>query len=100
MDTVNPVNNPTVPGKDNAKFYKELGPKLDLAYKLQEQLEGMKEDLGKAHNNLINMVEPLNELGERQVKKPEIDEILKKLNNMNKELNQMERDILPKKKDI
>lgn len=94
------MNNPTVPGKDNAKFYKELGPKLDLAYKLQEQLEAMKEELGKAHNNLINMVEPLNELGERQVKKPEIDEILKKLNNMNKELNQMERDIGPKKKDI
>lgn len=34
LDTVNPVNNPTVPGKDNTKFYKELGPKLDLAYKL------------------------------------------------------------------
>jgi hypothetical protein len=30
------VNNPTVPGKDNGKFYKELGPKLDMAYKLQE----------------------------------------------------------------
>ena len=36
LDTVNPVNNPTVPGKDNTKFYKELGPKLDLAYKLQD----------------------------------------------------------------
>lgn len=57
----------------------------------------MKDDLAKAHNNLINLVEPLNELGEREVKKPEIDDILKKLNNMNKDLNQMERDILPKK---
>ena len=36
LDTVNPVNNPTVPGKDNTKFYKEMGPKLDLAYKLQD----------------------------------------------------------------
>ena len=36
LDTVNPVNNPTVPGKDNTKFYKVLGPKLDLAYKLQD----------------------------------------------------------------
>ena len=34
LDTVNPVNNPTVPGKDNTKFYKEMGPKLDLAYQL------------------------------------------------------------------
>jgi len=68
-----------------------------LAYKLQDQLEGMKDDLGKSHNSLINVVEPLNELGERQVKKVEIDEILKKLNNMNKDLNQLERDILPRK---
>jgi len=29
LDTVKPVNNPTVPGKDNSKFYKEMGPKLD-----------------------------------------------------------------------
>lgn len=87
LDTVNPVNNPTVPGKDNQKFYKELGPKLDKAYKLQDELEAMKEDLAKAHNNLINLVEPLNELGEREVKKPEIDEILKKLSLMNKNLN-------------
>ena len=47
----------------------------------------MKDELAKAHTNLINMVEPLNELGERQVKKVEIDEILKKLNAMNKDLN-------------
>ena len=47
----------------------------------------MKDELAKAHNNLINMVEPLNELGEREVKKPEIDDIPKKLNNMNKDLN-------------
>ena len=87
LDTVNPVNNPTSPGKDNQKFFKELSPKLDKAYKLQDELEGIKEDLAKAHNNMINLVEPLNALGEREVKKPEIDEILKKLNHMNKNLN-------------
>jgi hypothetical protein len=47
----------------------------------------MKEELTKAHNSLIHLVEPLNELGEREVKKPEIDEILKKLGLMNKSLN-------------
>ena len=87
MDTVNPVNNPTVPGKDNSKFFKEMGPKLDLAYQLQDELETMKDNLAKANTGLINMVQPLNELSEREVKKPEIDDILKKLNNMNKDLN-------------
>lgn len=60
----------------------------------------MKDNLAKAHSSLINLVQPLNELGEREVKKPEIDEILKKLNNMNKDLNAMERDILPKRQAI
>jgi len=60
----------------------------------------MKDNLAKAHTSLINMVQPLNELGEREVKKPEIDDILKKLNNMNKDLNAMERDILPKRQAI
>ena len=49
MDTVNPVNNPSVPGQDNSKFYKEMGPKLDQAYQLQDELEAMKDDLGKSH---------------------------------------------------
>lgn len=84
---MNPVNNPTVPGKDNSKFFKEMGPKLDLAYQLQDELETMKDNLAKANTGLINMVQPLNELSEREVKKPEIDDILKKLNNMNKDLN-------------
>ena len=95
LDTVNPVNNPTVPGKDNSKFYKEMGPKLDQAYKLQDDLEAMKEDLGKTHDGLINTVQPLNEVGEREVKKPEFDEILKKLHGYNKDLNARERDIMP-----
>ena len=46
------------------------------------------------------MVQPLNELGEREVKKPECDEILKKLNQMNKDLIQRDRDIIPKKEAI
>lgn len=74
-----------------------MGPKLDLAYQLQDELETQKDNLAKAHTNLINLVQPLNELGEREVKKPEIDEILKKLNNMSKDLNSRERDILPKR---
>lgn len=57
----------------------------------------MKDDLAKAHNNLINIVEPLNELGEREVKKPEIDDILNKLNNIGRDLNQADKDIIPKK---
>lgn len=60
----------------------------------------MKDNLGKGHTSLINMVQPLNELGEREVKQPEIDDILKKLNNMNKDLNAMQRDIQPKKTAI
>ena len=74
-----------------------MGPKLDKAYKLQDQLEQMKDDLAKAHNNLINVVEPLNELGEREVKKQEIDDILNKLNSIGRDLNQAEKDIVPKK---
>lgn len=100
LDTVNPVNNPTVPGKENSKFYHEMAPKLDLAYELQGDLEAMKNDLSKAHNDLINMVQPLNELGEREVKKPEIEDILRRLKGINKDMNERERDIGPKKQAI
>ena len=34
-----------------------------------------------------NMIDPLNELADREVPKEEIDDILKDLQNMNKDLN-------------
>jgi len=49
-------------------------------------LEEMKERLGNTRDRLINAVQPLNELGEREVKKPEIEDILKQLDVINEDL--------------
>lgn len=40
--------------------------------KLQEKLEGQQADLMRVKDNLMDVIQPLNELGEREVKTPEV----------------------------
>lgn len=42
LDTVNPINNPTPQGEDNARFLDEVSKKLDEANGLRDDLEKAK----------------------------------------------------------
>jgi len=83
LETVNPINNPSIPGKDNAKFLKDVSAKLDAANKFRDDLEAMQERMNKTKDDMDNMIDPLNELADRVVPKDEIDDILKDLRAMN-----------------
>ena len=63
-------------------------------------MESYRDRLGQIRDRLINVVQPLNELAEREVKEPEIGRILKALDEMNEELQGLDREIMPKIKEI
>ena len=60
-------------------FLRDVKDKLDQANSLIEDLDNKKEKLSVTRDNLIEFVQPLNELDEREVKQPEIDSILSDL---------------------
>ena len=56
LDSVNPINNPTPAGKDNADFLDDVSNQLDKAHALRDDLEKMRERLGNTRDKLINIV--------------------------------------------
>lgn len=60
----------------------------------------MRSRLGATRDKLITIVQPLNELAEREVKEPELGRILKALDEINADLQLQDRDISPKTKEI
>lgn len=97
LETVNPIDNPTSEGVDNSQFLEEVHEKLAEANKLRDKLEGKQDDLAKARDSLINTVQPLNELGDREVLQAEVDRILEALKALNAGLLDKQRDLLPTK---
>lgn len=86
LETVNPIVNPTPAGTDNGNFLAEVSKKLDRAHKLREEAEAGRGRLRATRDKLINIVQPLNELEEREVKEPELAAILKALDAINEDL--------------
>ena len=60
----------------------------------------MRSRLGATRDKLIAIVQPLNELAEREVKEPELGRILKALDEINADLQLQDREISPKTKEI
>jgi len=56
----------------------------------------MQAKLAGTRDKMISHVQPLNDLNEREVTRPEIEDILKALDDTNDELMNQERIILPK----
>mmetsp|Transcript_21886 Transcript_21886/g.33965 ORF Transcript_21886/g.33965 Transcript_21886/m.33965 type:complete len:500 (-) Transcript_21886:2632-4131(-) len=100
LETVNPLENPSPSDKDNKEFLELVQAKVAEGNELRDDLEKKRENLSNTRDKLINHVQPLNELGEREVKKPEIEEILKGLDTINDELRAQERDLVPKSQQI
>ena len=100
LDTVSPINSPSTQGRDNKQFLKEVQAKLADANRLRDCLETMKNDLGKNRDRLVSIVQPLSELGEREVTQPEIEKILASLKALNVELANKEKDFAPRKAEV
>lgn len=83
LDTVNPINNPSPSDRVDNGFLATVQRKLDTAHRLEDDLITMKENLSATRDHLIEVVQPLNELDEREVKQPEIDGILNALDQLN-----------------
>ena len=72
LDTVSPVNNPSPGSRDNADFLKDVSGGFDKANASRDKLEGLKKRLEAAKDKHNEDIQPLNELGDREVKQPEI----------------------------
>jgi len=59
----------------------------DTAQKIQDKLEAVQADMARENDNLMDIIQPLNELGEREVKTPEVKKILEKLKEIEAKLN-------------
>jgi hypothetical protein len=86
LESVNPIVNPTPAGTDNGSFLAQVSKMLDRAHKLRAEAEAGRGRLRATRDKLINIVQPLNELEEREVKEPELAAILKALDTINEDL--------------
>ena len=74
---------------------KQVSTKLEESHSHLKELEGIQDNLDKTRDELIDCVQPLNELSEREVKQPEIEKILVKLDKIIEDLMGLERKVLP-----
>ena len=99
LDSVSPINQPSN-GKLNKDFAKEVNDKIDAAHKLRDDLENKLDKIQQTRDFLLNLVQPLNELGERQIKTPEINHILQELIDLLRDLQELEKEIQLKLKAL
>lgn len=99
LDSVSPINQPSN-GKLNKDFAKEVNEKIDAAHKLRDDLENKLDKIQQTRDFLLNLVQPLNELGERQIKTPEINHILQELIDLLRDLQELEKEIQLKLKAL
>lgn len=100
LDAVNPINNPTAAGADNEQLLDAVQQQLEEANGLRDQIEAKQEELGKSRDYLIGIVQPLNELGEREVLQAEVDRILEELNALNTDLVNRQRELTPTRQAV
>jgi len=67
---------------------------------LRDEGEGVQKDIGKSKDKLMDIISPLNELAEREVKTPEIEKVLKGLGAINKDLGDFKDDIKDLEKKV
>jgi predicted nuclease with TOPRIM domain len=62
---------------------------------LKDQLNLYRDKLTKLKDKLDHDIQPLNEIGEREIHQPEVEEILKKMKDLNDEFKTFEDHIKP-----
>ena len=68
------------------KFVMELSGKLEKANELRDNLEKFKDSFDAKKDKLMQIVQPLNEINERSVQMPEIENVLKGLKSLSDDL--------------
>ena len=81
-----PISNPSSLERDNANFIKNISELTDRGNKLREKLENLQQNMQEQKDMLMDIIQPLNELGDREVKTPEIEKILEQLKVIQEEL--------------
>ena len=68
------------------KFVMELSGNLEKANELRDNLEKFKDSFDAKKDKLMQIVQPLNEINERSVQMPEIENVLKGLKSLSDDL--------------
>jgi hypothetical protein len=99
LNDAGPINNPSSSDRDNKAFVKKVQELTEQGEKLRTDLEGIQQDMQDAKDRLMEVIQPLNELGDREVKTPEVQKILEKLKGIEKELKECEAELVETKKE-
>lgn len=99
LERASPIENPSV-NSDNAEFVKAISNYTNDAHANRNALEKMQAKLSDAKDKLVNDIQPLNEISEREVKQPEIEKILMNLGNTNVELDGISEGLIPTRGDV
>lgn len=100
LQDAGPINNPSSSERDNKDFLKKVQALIDQGEKLRGQLEDIQQDMQESKDRLMDVIQPLNELGDREVKTPEVQQILEKLKEIEKELKDTEGELAETKKAV
>lgn len=68
---------------------------MDNAQNLLQEYRDCQASLVKLQDKLMDDIQPLNELGEREVKTPEIETIMEKMKVLGHDFDELERLIIP-----
>ena len=75
LDHASPLAHPSSAKQNNAEFLNQISAKLDKAFEVRTQIEAAKARLNSAKDELQEDIEPLNQLGDREVRQPEIERV-------------------------
>jgi predicted nucleic acid-binding Zn-ribbon protein len=76
IEDASPLNYPSSKETPNKDFIEGISKLNNKGHDLQNRLEGLQEQTGELKDKLMDVIQPLNELGDREVKTPEIQKIL------------------------
>ena len=72
--------------QDNRDFIKEVTHKHQTGQQLKDLVQAKKEALDKVKDKMAKGIAPLNQLGEHQIHQPQVEEILQKMKEIQREL--------------
>ena len=100
LEEASPIANPSSSFAQNQNYVKEISKNLDKAHNLRDQLEEVFDKVIQNKDKLMAIIQPLNELGDREVLQPEIAKIIDNLKNIFKQLQDAVLKFTPLKKEL
>lgn len=100
LDHASPLAHPSSAKQNNAEFLNQISGRLDKAFEARTQVEAAKARLNSAKDELQEDIEPLNQLGDREVRQPEIERVKAALRQVSEELADLGTDLSPCIEDL